>query len=118
MWHIARFCSSHAYIARVQGLTKLSCSTSSTPLRSASPASASMTNGAFTVLSSGRARGFGQARHQAAGRTAAGWHLAPGDSLTFERIDRTTFDAIARQVEAGTLDWSLFYSDWSELITS
>jgi len=37
--------------------------------------------------------------------------LAPGDSLTFERIDRAQYDAIARQVEAGTLDWS-------ELITA
>jgi len=37
--------------------------------------------------------------------------LAPGDSLTFERIDRAQYDAIARQVEAGTLDWS-------ELITT
>jgi KipI family sensor histidine kinase inhibitor len=37
--------------------------------------------------------------------------LAPGDSLTFERIDRATYDAIARKVEAGTLDWA-------ELITS
>jgi allophanate hydrolase subunit 1 len=34
--------------------------------------------------------------------------LAPGDSLAFERIDRATYDAIARKVEAGTLDWSLF----------
>jgi KipI family sensor histidine kinase inhibitor len=32
--------------------------------------------------------------------------LAPGDSLTFERIDRNTFDRIARDAEAGTLDWS------------
>ncbi len=32
--------------------------------------------------------------------------LAPGDSLAFQRIDRKTFDRIARQVEAGTLDWS------------
>lgn len=32
--------------------------------------------------------------------------LAPGDHLTFERIDRTTFDRIAAEVEAGTLDWS------------
>jgi KipI family sensor histidine kinase inhibitor len=32
--------------------------------------------------------------------------LAPGDSLTFERIDRTQHDAIAQKVEAGTLDWS------------
>ena len=32
--------------------------------------------------------------------------LAPGDSLAFERIDRAQYDAIARQVEAGTLDWS------------
>jgi KipI family sensor histidine kinase inhibitor len=37
--------------------------------------------------------------------------LAPGDSLIFERIDRAQYDAIARKVEAGTLDWS-------ELITS
>ena len=32
--------------------------------------------------------------------------LAPGDSLSFQRIDRTSFDRIAREVEAGTLDWS------------
>lgn len=32
--------------------------------------------------------------------------LAPGDSLTFQRIDRKTFDRISRDVEAGTLDWS------------
>ena len=32
--------------------------------------------------------------------------LAPGDSLFFQRIDRKAFDRIARQVEAGTLDWS------------
>ncbi|MBS0517147.1 MAG: 5-oxoprolinase subunit PxpB [Proteobacteria bacterium] len=32
--------------------------------------------------------------------------LAPGDSLTFERVDRATFDRLARAVEAGTLDWS------------
>lgn len=32
--------------------------------------------------------------------------LAPGDSLSFQRIDRATFDNIARQVEAGTFDWS------------
>ncbi len=32
--------------------------------------------------------------------------LAPGDQLTFERIDRKTYDRIAREVEAGTLDWS------------
>jgi KipI family sensor histidine kinase inhibitor len=32
--------------------------------------------------------------------------LAPGDSLTFQRIDRRTYDRIAREVEAGTLDWS------------
>ena len=32
--------------------------------------------------------------------------LAPGDSLRFERIDRKTFDRIAREVEAGKLDWS------------
>ncbi len=31
--------------------------------------------------------------------------LAPGDTLAFERIDRRTFDRIARQVEAGTFDW-------------
>jgi KipI family sensor histidine kinase inhibitor len=37
--------------------------------------------------------------------------LAPGDALTFERIDRAQYDAIAQKVEAGTLDWS-------ELITS
>ena len=32
--------------------------------------------------------------------------LAPGDSLTFQRIDRKTFDRIAGDVEAGALDWS------------
>jgi KipI family sensor histidine kinase inhibitor len=32
--------------------------------------------------------------------------LSPGDSLAFERIDRAQFDAVARKVEAGTLDWS------------
>src|SRR6185437_14706495 len=32
--------------------------------------------------------------------------LAPGDHLTFERIDRQTFDRISREVDAGTLDWS------------
>lgn len=32
--------------------------------------------------------------------------LAPGDSLSFQRIDRKTFDRISRAVEAGTLDWS------------
>ena len=32
--------------------------------------------------------------------------LAPGDSLTFQRIDRKTYDRVAREVEAGTFDWS------------
>jgi allophanate hydrolase subunit 1 len=32
--------------------------------------------------------------------------LAPGDSLIFQRVDRKTYDRIARQVEADTLDWS------------
>jgi KipI family sensor histidine kinase inhibitor len=32
--------------------------------------------------------------------------LAPGDQLTFQRVDRKTYDRIAREVEAGTLDWS------------
>ena len=32
--------------------------------------------------------------------------LAPGDSLSFQRVDRKTYDRIARDVEAGTLDWS------------
>ena len=32
--------------------------------------------------------------------------LAPGDELTFQRVDRKTYDRIAREVEAGTLDWS------------
>jgi KipI family sensor histidine kinase inhibitor len=32
--------------------------------------------------------------------------LAPGDSIRFERVDRKTFDRIAREVEAGRLDWS------------
>jgi allophanate hydrolase subunit 1 len=32
--------------------------------------------------------------------------LAPGDSLNFQRIDRKSFDRIARAVEAGTFDWA------------
>jgi KipI family sensor histidine kinase inhibitor len=32
--------------------------------------------------------------------------LAPGDQLTFQRIDRRAFDEIAREVEAGSLDWA------------
>ena len=32
--------------------------------------------------------------------------LAPGDRLTFERIDRKAYDRLAREAEAGTLDWS------------
>lgn len=32
--------------------------------------------------------------------------LSPGDSLSFERIDRKTYDRVAREVEAGTFDWS------------
>lgn len=32
--------------------------------------------------------------------------LSPGDSLGFERVDRKTYDRIAREVEAGTFDWS------------
>lgn len=32
--------------------------------------------------------------------------LAPGDSLVFKRIDRKSFDRIARDVEAGTFDWA------------
>jgi KipI family sensor histidine kinase inhibitor len=32
--------------------------------------------------------------------------LAPGDSLTFQRIDRRTYDKMARDVEAGRFDWS------------
>jgi KipI family sensor histidine kinase inhibitor len=32
--------------------------------------------------------------------------LAPGDHLTFERVDRATFDRLSAEVEAGTLDWS------------
>lgn len=32
--------------------------------------------------------------------------LAPGDSLSFQRIDRKTFDRIAREVEAGMFDWA------------
>jgi KipI family sensor histidine kinase inhibitor len=32
--------------------------------------------------------------------------LSPGDSLSFERIDRRSFDRIAGEVEAGTFDWS------------
>lgn len=33
--------------------------------------------------------------------------LAPGDSIVFQRIDRRTYDRMARDVEAGTLDWSI-----------
>jgi len=36
--------------------------------------------------------------------------LAPGDSLRFQRVDCKTFDAIARSVEAGTLDLSTLAS--------
>ncbi len=32
--------------------------------------------------------------------------LAPGDSLTFQRIDRKSYDRLAREVEAGTFDWA------------
>jgi KipI family sensor histidine kinase inhibitor len=32
--------------------------------------------------------------------------LAPGDRLSFRRIDRRGFDGIARDVEAGTFDWA------------
>jgi KipI family sensor histidine kinase inhibitor len=32
--------------------------------------------------------------------------LAPGDSLSFQRIDRKAFDRIAREVDAGTFDWA------------
>jgi inhibitor of KinA len=32
--------------------------------------------------------------------------LAPGDRLSFRRIDRRSFDGIAREVEAGTFDWA------------
>lgn len=31
--------------------------------------------------------------------------LAPGDSVTFQRIDRAEYEAMTRRVEAGTLDW-------------
>jgi KipI family sensor histidine kinase inhibitor len=37
--------------------------------------------------------------------------LAPGDRLTFQRIDRQTFDRIGREVEAGTLDWATLIRD-------
>jgi KipI family sensor histidine kinase inhibitor len=32
--------------------------------------------------------------------------LAPGDRVSFRRINRTTFDRINRAVEAGTFDWA------------
>ncbi|MDI1287175.1 MAG: 5-oxoprolinase subunit PxpB [Reyranella sp.] len=32
--------------------------------------------------------------------------LSPGDSLSFQRIDRKTHDRIAREVEAGSFDWA------------
>ena len=37
--------------------------------------------------------------------------LAPGDSLSFQRIDRKSFDRIARAVEAGTFDWASLVRD-------
>lgn len=37
--------------------------------------------------------------------------LAPGDTLTFERIDRRSFDRIAGEVEAGTLDWATLVAE-------
>lgn len=36
--------------------------------------------------------------------------LAPGDALKFERVDRPTYERIAREVEAGTLDWASLVS--------
>ena len=36
--------------------------------------------------------------------------LQPGDSLSFQRIDRKTYDRIARDVEAGTFDWTKLVS--------
>ena len=32
--------------------------------------------------------------------------LAPGDSITFQRIDRKAFDKMEAESERGTLDWS------------
>jgi len=32
--------------------------------------------------------------------------LAPGDRVSFQRLDRKSFDRIARAVEAGTFDWA------------
>jgi KipI family sensor histidine kinase inhibitor len=32
--------------------------------------------------------------------------LAPGDHLSFERVDRGTYDTLARQADDGTLDWA------------
>jgi allophanate hydrolase subunit 1 len=32
--------------------------------------------------------------------------LAPGDRVSFQRIDRPTFERINREVEAGTFDWA------------
>lgn len=37
--------------------------------------------------------------------------LAPGDSLSFQRIDRASFDRTASEVEAGTFDWSTLISE-------
>src|SRR5260221_1013004 len=37
--------------------------------------------------------------------------LAPGDALSFQRIDRKSFDRIARAVEAGTFDWASLVHD-------
>ena len=36
--------------------------------------------------------------------------LAPGDRVSFQRIDRTTYDGISRAVEAGTFDWAALIS--------
>ena len=36
--------------------------------------------------------------------------------LADDDLLRAEFDAITQKVEAGTLDWSLFYNDWRELI--
>lgn len=35
--------------------------------------------------------------------------LAPGDRVSFRRIDRTTFDRINRTVEAGTFNWTSLF---------
>src|SRR6188768_1399553 len=54
MWQTERFCSSHSYIARVQGLVNEAASTARIPSRSSSPAYGSTRQPSF----SGRTMGL------------------------------------------------------------